>query len=234
VSVKLSVKLSAAREYCRPGILPQQGQASLADVPDAFSGPPRAPPARAPVKAPFSWPNSSDAIRSRNGGADQLFAGSGFAQQELGGIGGRNLGDTRQNTAQARRRTHDFLAQRQILFLQAHDPLWNEIDQLPQLPLGALAPGEWNGHWKTRREPANFWSMRPWRMGRQGPVNPVICMYDLTRFSGELAIDIIGTHPTVILGGILHENSFFVPSDESRASGAPSLRRMSLTIPRTG
>jgi hypothetical protein len=44
--------------------------------------------------------------------------------------------------------------------------------------------------------------------------DPVICCYDLTRFSGDVVMDIMRTHPLVIVGGILQENPFFVPPDE--------------------
>ena len=42
----------------------------------------------------------------------------------------------------------------------------------------------------------------------------VICVYDLTKFSGDTVIDIIRTHPMIIIGGILHENPFYVPPAE--------------------
>jgi MEDS: MEthanogen/methylotroph, DcmR Sensory domain len=44
--------------------------------------------------------------------------------------------------------------------------------------------------------------------------DPVICAYDLARFSGDVVIDIMRTHPMIIIGGILQENPFFVPPDE--------------------
>ena len=47
-----------------------------------------------------------------------------------------------------------------------------------------------------------------------GLLSPVICTYELTRFSGEFVVDIIQTHPIVIISGVLHENPFFVPPDE--------------------
>lgn len=49
---------------------------------------------------------------------------------------------------------------------------------------------------------------------QEGPVNPVICTYDLTKFSGDVVIDIMRTHPMIIIGGILQENPFSVPPDE--------------------
>lgn len=41
----------------------------------------------------------------------------------------------------------------------------------------------------------------------------VICTYNLTKFGGDTVIDILRTHPMVILRGILHQNPFFVPPD---------------------
>ena len=49
---------------------------------------------------------------------------------------------------------------------------------------------------------------------QEGPVNPVICTYDLTKFRGDAVVDIMRTHPLVIIGGVLQENPFFVPPDE--------------------
>lgn len=51
-------------------------------------------------------------------------------------------------------------------------------------------------------------------LGQTGPVNPVICTYDLTKFSGDVVVDIMRTHPMIIIGGILQENPFFVPPDQ--------------------
>jgi hypothetical protein len=41
--------------------------------------------------------------------------------------------------------------------------------------------------------------------------DPVICNYDLSKFGASVAIDIMRTHPLVIIGGLLRENPFFVP-----------------------
>jgi hypothetical protein len=43
---------------------------------------------------------------------------------------------------------------------------------------------------------------------------PVICNYDLSKISASVAMDIMRTHPRVIIGGLLRENPFFVPPDE--------------------
>jgi hypothetical protein len=44
--------------------------------------------------------------------------------------------------------------------------------------------------------------------------DPVICTYDLSKFSASMIIDIMRTHPVVIIGGVLQENPFFVPPDQ--------------------
>jgi hypothetical protein len=42
----------------------------------------------------------------------------------------------------------------------------------------------------------------------------VICTYDLANVGGETVIDIMRTHPMIIIGGILQHNPFFVPPEE--------------------
>jgi hypothetical protein len=42
----------------------------------------------------------------------------------------------------------------------------------------------------------------------------VICSYHLNRFSGDTVIDIMRTHPVVIVGGILQQNPFYVPPEQ--------------------
>jgi hypothetical protein len=44
--------------------------------------------------------------------------------------------------------------------------------------------------------------------------DPVICTYDLSKFSASVTFDVMRTHPMVIIGGILQENPFFVPPDQ--------------------
>lgn len=43
---------------------------------------------------------------------------------------------------------------------------------------------------------------------------PVICVYDASRFGANVALDMMRTHPMVIIGGVLQENPFFVPPEE--------------------
>lgn len=42
----------------------------------------------------------------------------------------------------------------------------------------------------------------------------VICVYDLAKFGGSMVMDMMRTHPIVIIGGILQHNPFFVPPQE--------------------
>jgi hypothetical protein len=40
------------------------------------------------------------------------------------------------------------------------------------------------------------------------------CIYDLARFDAKVVMNILRTHPMVIIGGVLQQNPFFVPPDE--------------------
>ena len=42
----------------------------------------------------------------------------------------------------------------------------------------------------------------------------LLCMYDLDRFDGHTIVDVMKTHPTVLLGGVLFENPYYIPPDE--------------------
>ena len=42
----------------------------------------------------------------------------------------------------------------------------------------------------------------------------VICVYDLAKFGGHIVMDILRTHPMVLIGGMIQENPFFQPPDE--------------------
>ena len=44
--------------------------------------------------------------------------------------------------------------------------------------------------------------------------DPVICVYDLAQFDAATVMDILRTHPMVIIGGILQSNPFYVEPDE--------------------
>ncbi|HEY2933567.1 MAG TPA: MEDS domain-containing protein [Acidobacteriota bacterium] len=42
----------------------------------------------------------------------------------------------------------------------------------------------------------------------------IVCTYDLGRFSASSVIDVLRCHPVAIIRGTVHENPFYVPSDE--------------------
>jgi hypothetical protein len=44
--------------------------------------------------------------------------------------------------------------------------------------------------------------------------DPVICNYNPSKFGAHVAMDIMRTHPLVIIGGLLRENPFFVPPEQ--------------------
>jgi hypothetical protein len=44
--------------------------------------------------------------------------------------------------------------------------------------------------------------------------DPLVCVYDVNRHSGSVVMDILRTHPMVIVGGVLQENPLYVPPDE--------------------
>lgn len=57
----------------------------------------------------------------------------------------------------------------------------------------------------------------------------VVCVYDTAKFGGDVVIDVMRTHPMVLVGGVIQVNPFFVPSEqflnelqqrEQRGSGA--------------
>src|ERR1700722_2347826 len=44
--------------------------------------------------------------------------------------------------------------------------------------------------------------------------DPVVCNYDSSKFGASVALDILRTHPLVIIGGLLRENPFFVAPEQ--------------------
>jgi hypothetical protein len=64
----------------------------------------------------------------------------------------------------------------------------------------------------------------------------VICVYDLAKFGGEAVVDIIRTHPMIIIGGLLQQNPFFVPPEEflrehrERRSGRTASSSMAVQV----
>lgn len=43
---------------------------------------------------------------------------------------------------------------------------------------------------------------------------PAICVYDVSKLTGEMMIDLLRTHPLTLVGGIVQENPFYTPPTE--------------------
>jgi hypothetical protein len=43
--------------------------------------------------------------------------------------------------------------------------------------------------------------------------DPVVCTYDLSRFNGSVVLDVMRTHPSVIVGGVVQHNPFYIPPE---------------------
>ncbi len=50
----------------------------------------------------------------------------------------------------------------------------------------------------------------------------VLCLYDLNQFGGALIFNLLKTHPTLLLGGLLLENPYFRTPDEVMAETTAS------------
>jgi len=103
------------------------------------------------------------------------------------------------------------------------------FDQYAMLTLieEVLASGKAGGYGLTR-----FWANMEWALesipGVEDLVefetrvnyvvpkydDPVVCAYDLNKFGAPVVMEILRTHPMVIVGGILQENPFYVPPDQ--------------------
>jgi hypothetical protein len=53
-------------------------------------------------------------------------------------------------------------------------------------------------------------------LNRLLPLYPqvILCLYDLERFGGGVLVDLLRTHPKLLLGGIIMENPYYLSPDE--------------------
>jgi hypothetical protein len=51
-------------------------------------------------------------------------------------------------------------------------------------------------------------------LGTGGPIDPVICSYDLSLFGADVIIGVMQTHPMVLIGGVVQDNPFFVEPEK--------------------
>jgi hypothetical protein len=57
-------------------------------------------------------------------------------------------------------------------------------------------------------------------LNRFGPDDPqmILCLYDLHRFGGSIVVDLLKTHPKLLLGGAVIENPHHLSADEYAAT----------------
>ena len=82
------------------------------------------------------------------------------------------------------------------------------------------------GRGKERFGRTRLWANMEWSLEDfPGVDDVVVCTYDLNRFSATVVMDILRTHPQVIVGGVLQENPFYIPPEqflgELRDRGVP-------------
>jgi hypothetical protein len=60
------------------------------------------------------------------------------------------------------------------------------------------------------------------RLNRFLPRYPqvILCLYELDQFSGEVLVDVLKTHPKVLLGGMVLDNPYYLEPDEFLATRA--------------
>jgi hypothetical protein len=51
------------------------------------------------------------------------------------------------------------------------------------------------------------------RFGRDDP-QVILCLYDLHRFGGSIIVDLLKTHPKILLGGLVIDNPHFMSPDD--------------------
>lgn len=62
---------------------------------------------------------------------------------------------------------------------------------------------------------ANDWIEYECRLNRilSGHHDPVVCAYDTNRLSASIAMEVMRTHPLVVIAGIMQENPFYTPPE---------------------
>jgi len=76
----------------------------------------------------------------------------------------------------------------------------------------------WNGPWKIDQGLMISWSTKQGQIisgfAKMVRSTQSYVLTISTKFGGDLVVDVMRTHPMIIIGGILQRNSFFVPPDE--------------------
>jgi hypothetical protein len=59
---------------------------------------------------------------------------------------------------------------------------------------------------------------------------PAICIYDLTRLTGGMMMDLLRAHPLTLINGVVQHNQFFTPPDEMLAEIRQRDRRIPVPV----
>ena len=109
----------------------------------------------------------------------------------------------------------DFLAERMLSFWEA------KARQGPARERPGLARNIGDMSW-AHRSPRAVAGL----IGYESELNRImsnfpqvnLCLYDLTRCSGDLIMNVLKTHPKALLGGMVIDNPYFLEPDEFLAS----------------
>lgn len=113
---------------------------------------------------------------------------------------------------------------------------WDEVyvpdgrfdqDRMMQAIEGVLAAGQGAGYPKLRLWANMGWTLKDYPrtdevLEFESRVNEVlertgqiaICVYDQAKISGALMMDILRSHPLVLIGSVIQENPFYTPADQ--------------------
>jgi hypothetical protein len=125
-----------------------------------------------------------------------------------------------------------FLPERMLAFWEGkarQAPGGPDARSGPGRPAGPGRPG--GGPMTARNIGDMSWAHRNERvvgdlMGYESELNRImsnfpqvnLCLYDLTRCSGELIMDVLKTHPKALLGGMVIDNPYYLEPDEFLAA----------------
>jgi hypothetical protein len=114
----------------------------------------------------------------------------------------------------------DFLPERMLKFWEA------KAHQGPRGPGFARNIGDMS--WAHRKRPGagQMTGYEGDLIGYESELNRImsnfpqvnLCLYDLTRCSGDLIMDVLKTHPKALLGGMVIDNPYYLDPDEFLAS----------------
>jgi hypothetical protein len=89
------------------------------------------------------------------------------------------------------------------------DPRFRFVRVIGEMPQALNDEPDLDDFWLYESEMNRFATQHP---------QVIVCLYDLDRFAGSLLIDVLRTHPLVLLSGAVLDNPYFVPPDEFLAS----------------